>query len=51
MYLCRESEKVFWSYYIIGLKSFIKLGYFMYTLRFMSSCNHRILFMRLCDED
>jgi hypothetical protein len=40
MYLCRESEKVLWY----------QLDYFMYTLRFMSSFNDRIPFMRLCDD-
>jgi hypothetical protein len=43
MYLCLESEKIFWSHYSIGLKPFIKLGYFMYALMLMSSCNHQIL--------
>jgi hypothetical protein len=51
MYLCREREKVFWSHYGIGLKPCIKLDYCMYTLRLITSCNHRILFMRLCNED
>jgi hypothetical protein len=31
--MCHESENVFWLHYSIGLKPFLNLDWFMYSLR------------------